>query len=152
MSYEDPHVKAWLDVFLEQMKDAPSPQEMSMEEWRSMNSQFWKTVDPGPAGDIRCKLYVPRKTDKLLPALAYFHGGGVCILSPDDYHGQSSVLSEEADCIVLAPAYRLAPEHPCPAALDDCYAVMRYLQEKGNEIGVDQQRIAIAADSGGEDT
>lgn len=163
MVYEDPQVKAWLDVFLEQVKDAPSPQEMSMEEWRSMNSKFWKTVDPpvrnlykmddiqvpGPAGDIRCKLYVPKKTDKLLPALAYFHGGGVCLLSPDDYHGQSSVLSEEADCIVLAPAYRLAPEHPCPAALDDCYAVMRYLQEKGNEIGVDQQRVAIAGDSGG---
>ncbi len=163
MRCKDPQVNAWLDVFLKGMENAPSPRDIPIKEWRSMNSEFWKTIDPpvrnlhrmkdiyipGPEGEIRCKLYVPRKIDQPLPALAYFHGGGVCLLSPDDYHGQNSVLSQEADCIVLAPAYRLAPEHKCPAAIEDCYAVLRYLQQNGSEIGADQDRIAIAGDSGG---
>jgi monoterpene epsilon-lactone hydrolase len=64
------------------------------------------------------------------------HGGGTCLGSADDYGEFSYRLSKAADCRVVVPDYRLAPEHPFPAALDDCVTVYRWILDQGNVHGV----------------
>lgn len=161
MDYFDKQVKQVLD----QLEAAPwpSPRDIPIEELRTMFSGLWQSVAPpsrpmhktediripGPAGDVPCKLYVPRKADGPLPALVYYHGGGCCILTPGDYEGVITTLASEADCVVVAPDFRKAPEHPFPAALEDSYAALAWLQENADEVGGDPERIAIAGDSGG---
>ena len=103
---------------------------------------------PGPAGKIRAKVYTP-KGDGPFPVLAFFHGGGCCMMAPEDYDGTSTALAEDAGCIVVVPAYRRAPENPFPAPLEDCFATLTWLQTNAAEIGGDPSRIAIAGDSGG---
>ena len=83
---------------------------------------------PGPVGNIRCKIYSPVKGKQSLPILVYFHGGGCCLMSPEDFEGTNTVIAEEAECIVVVPQYRLAPENPFPAPLEDCYATLRWVQ------------------------
>ncbi|MEK9661022.1 MAG: alpha/beta hydrolase [Alphaproteobacteria bacterium] len=143
--------------------EAPHPVDMGLEAAREGFSALWRAVNPepralartdtltipGPRGDIALEIYVPRDSDAPLPVLAWFHGGGGCMMSPDAYVGTSTALAAEADCIVVAPRYRLAPEYPFPAPLEDCYATFRWLQENAGDIGGDTARIAIAGDSGG---
>ena len=159
--YLDPKLKD----FLAQLAEAggPHPVEMGLEAVRDGFSQLWRAVNPparslartdtvtipGPRGDIVLEVYVPRASDAPLPVVAWFHGGGGCMMSPDDYVGTSTALAVEADCIVVAPRYRLAPENPFPAPLEDCYAAFRWLQENAGEIGGDPARVAVAGDSGG---
>ena len=71
------------------------------------------------------------------------------MMSPADFEGTNTGIAEDAQCIVVVPQYRLAPEYPFPAPLEDCYATLRWLQDNAGEIGGDPARIAIAGDSGG---
>ncbi len=60
MRCKNPQVNAWLDVFLKGMENPPSPRDIPMEEWRSMNSEFWKTVDPPVRNLYRMEdIYIP---------------------------------------------------------------------------------------------
>jgi acetyl esterase len=159
--YVDPQIKQFVDDLVAQ--NSPHPVDMGLEAAREGFSQLWQAVNPptrnlarndeitieGPRGDIRCKVYAPRKGGNPLPVLAYFHGGGCCLMSPEDYEGTNSQLAEDAHCIVVVPQYRLAPEYPFPAPLEDCYATLRWLQENAAEIGGNPARIAIGGDSGG---
>ncbi|PPR12610.1 MAG: Carboxylesterase NlhH [Alphaproteobacteria bacterium MarineAlpha12_Bin1] len=159
--YVDPQIKKFVEELASQ--EAPHPVEMGLEAAREGFSQLWRMVNPenrelernedlfipGPSGDIRCKLYVPKGTTGPLPILAYFHGGGMCLMSPEDFEGTNTIISDDAKCIVVVPDYRLAPENPFPAPLEDCYATLRWLQENADSIGGDSSRIAIAGDSGG---
>ena len=162
--YIDPQIKTFIDGLVE--LDMPHPVDLGLEETRTGFSQLWQQVNPpvregvaiaeirvtGPAGDIRAKTYTPAGNaagDGPRPVLAYFHGGGCCMMAPEDYDGTNTALAEDAGCIVVVPAYRRAPEHPFPAPLEDCYAVYRWLQDNAGEIGGDPTRIAIAGDSGG---
>jgi acetyl esterase len=104
---------------------------------------------PGPAGPISCELVVPRQTDNSLPVLIYFHGGGCVVLDPEAYRPITTVLAREADCIVIAPRYRLAPEHPFPAAVDDAVAVYRWALASVASLGGEPNAIAVCGDSAG---
>ena len=159
--YVDPQIQKFLDDLI--AENPPHPVDMGLEAARDGFSQLWRAVSPptrdlarneeitipGPRGDIRCKIYAPEGGDNPWPILAYFHGGGCCLMSPEDYEGTNTVLADEAQCIVVVPQYRLAPEFPFPAPLEDCFATYRWLQENAGEIGGDPARIAIAGDSGG---
>ena len=159
--YLDPKLKDFLAELA--AANAPHPVDMGLAAARDGFSQLWRMINPplrdmartedvtipGPRGDIRARVYVPRDSDTALPVLAWFHGGGCCLLSPEDYEGTSTALAAEADCITIVPQYRLAPENPFPAPLEDCYATFTWLQQNAGEIGGDPARIAIAGDSGG---
>ena len=105
---------------------------------------------PGPAGDIRALLFAPKNaTGKALPVLVYLHGGGWVILSPDSHAGLAKKFAVGADVIVLSIDYRLAPENPYPAALDDCVAAFRWVRENAASLGGDPARVSVGGDSAG---
>lgn len=107
---------------------------------------------PGPNGDIRSKIIIPKSAEAdsgALPILIYYHGGGWVIGSPETHIGETCFYASEANCIVVVPDYRLAPEHPFPAAPQDCYAVLEWVAANAHDIGGDASKIALAGDSAG---
>jgi acetyl esterase len=82
-------------------------------------------------------------------ALVYFHGGGFAVGEPRYWRDVACELVRSGGFAVVLVDYRLAPEHPFPAAYEDGVAVVRYLRERGSSLGIDPQRIAIGGDSAG---
>ena len=103
---------------------------------------------PGPAQPIPVRVYRPR-ADGPLPVLVFFHGGGFVICNVDTHDRQCRALANASGCAVISVDYRLAPEHPFPAAPDDAYAATRYVAEHPGEFGIDPERIAVGGDSAG---
>jgi acetyl esterase len=103
---------------------------------------------PTPAGDIPARLYSPA-AEAVLPVVVYFHGGGWCIGNITSHDGVCRKLAQSSGLTVISVDYRLAPEHPFPAAADDSYAAARWIADHGAELGVDPSRLAVAGDSAG---
>jgi acetyl esterase len=109
-----------------------------------------RTVE-GPGGAIPIRIYWPT-TDSAsgkLPVVVYLHGGGFVIGDLDTYDGTARQHAVGAEAIVVSVDYRLAPEHPYPAAVDDAWAATLWVAEHGDELGADTARIAVAGDSAG---
>ncbi|UJP05481.1 MAG: alpha/beta hydrolase [Nitrosomonas sp.] len=101
---------------------------------------------------IEARLYKPDRMDKtaaLLPVLLYFHGGGYCIGGLDSHDSLCRSLAALTPCCVLHAAYRLAPEHRFPTAVDDAEDAYRWLISRGSELGLDVSRLAVGGDSAG---
>lgn len=103
---------------------------------------------PGPAGDLAVRIYRPRVAGAR-PTVVFFHGGGWTIGSVDTHDGQARLLCEGTDAIVVSVDYRLAPESPFPAALDDCDAATRWVFEHAADLGGRADSVAVAGDSAG---
>jgi acetyl esterase/lipase len=103
---------------------------------------------PGPGGDLPLRLYRPAGA-RPLPALLYFFGGGWVLGTIDTADGVARRLANSSGAMVAVVGYRLAPEHPFPAAVDDCYAALRWVAEHCGEIGADPARLAVGGDSAG---
>ena len=82
-------------------------------------------------------------------ALLWVHGGGTVLGSPAAARAFCSRVADELGVLVVSVDYRLAPEHPFPAGLHDCFAVLQWLHEGATELGVDPDRIAVGGDSAG---
>ncbi|MBI1814781.1 MAG: alpha/beta hydrolase [Deltaproteobacteria bacterium] len=103
---------------------------------------------PGPVGGIPVRIYTPADSGTL-PVLVYFHGGGWVIGSIATYDVLCRALANAAGCIVVSVDYRLAPEHPYPAAVDDTYHAALWVAANAASIGADASRVAIGGDSAG---
>ncbi|MCU1427959.1 MAG: Esterase/lipase [Actinomycetia bacterium] len=103
---------------------------------------------PGLQGDIPVRIYRPSSDDGL-PILVWLHGGGWTIGSVDVHDPITRAIANAAACIVVSVDYRLAPEHPFPAGLDDCWAALTWVAEHAGEFGGDPARIAVGGDSAG---
>ena len=103
---------------------------------------------PGPAGTLAARLYGPPR-DERAGLLVYFHGGGHVIGDLTTCESVCRFLSHHAGVNVLAVGYRLAPEHPFPAAADDATASLRWAAQNAEDLGADPQRIAVGGDSAG---
>ncbi|WP_331973930.1 alpha/beta hydrolase [Actinophytocola sp.] len=103
---------------------------------------------PGPDGELPVRIYRPDR-DGPLGTLVYFFGGGWTLGSIDTSDGVCRALANAAGCQVVTPGYRLAPEHPFPAAVHDCHAAVRWVAANAAELGVDPDRIAVGGDSAG---
>jgi acetyl esterase/lipase len=109
-------------------------------------------VVPGPPGepDVAVRVYSPReRASTAIPAILYIHGGGFIVGSIDTEHANSARLAHELGVVVVSVEYRLAPEHPFPAPLEDCYAALVWLHGESAALGVDAARIAVNGGSAG---
>jgi acetyl esterase len=105
---------------------------------------------PGHAGPLPARFYVPAGLPQApAPLVLYFHGGGWVIGDLDTHDGVCRFLAAAAGVTVLSVDYRLAPEHPFPAAVEDAWAGFTWAVANAAEIGVDPRRIAVAGDSAG---
>ncbi|MFL6158401.1 MAG: alpha/beta hydrolase [Marmoricola sp.] len=95
---------------------------------------------------VAVRVYRPRGVEGDLPGILYLHGGGFCIGSIETEHLACVVLTSLVQCVVVNVDYRLAPEHPYPAGLEDCYTALTYLAGLD---GVDTTRVAVHGQSAG---
>lgn len=102
----------------------------------------------GGAGRIPARLYRP-VSDGPHPTVVFFHGGAFFLGGLGTHDLVCRELCRQVDVVVVAVDYRLAPEHPFPAAVDDCVAATRWVAEHIAELGGDPERIALAGDSAG---
>jgi acetyl esterase/lipase len=101
------------------------------------------------AGGVPVVLYEPPGRDDASAVLVWLHGGGRVSGDPVTDHRLCSHLASEAGVLVVSAEYRLAPEHPFPAALDDTMTVLRWVHESAAALGVDPARIAVGGPSAG---
>ncbi len=104
---------------------------------------------PGPGGPLAARLYAPDPEPGGTGLLVYYHGGGWVIGDLDTCEGICRFLARESGCAVLSVDYRLAPEHPFPAAVDDAVAALAYAADRADYLGADPARIAVGGDSAG---
>jgi acetyl esterase/lipase len=105
---------------------------------------------PGPAGALGVRIYTPLDAGpNLLPGLIYFHGGGLVAGSVATHDCIGRALANSGACRLVSVDYRLAPEHPFPAALDDALAAVTHIGAHAAEFGIDGTRLGICGDSAG---
>ena len=105
---------------------------------------------PGAAGPIPFRSYTPSENlDGCLPGLVYFHGGGGVFGSIETHDGLCRMLANASGCRVISIGYRLAPEHPFPAAFEDSYAAVEWVFARASTLEIDPARIGVAGDSAG---
>lgn len=104
----------------------------------------------GPESELLLRIYEPmnRMTAKL-PAVYWIHGGGYILGTPEGDDRLCEFFVEEAHCVVVSVDYRLAPEHPYPAAIEDCYAGLQWTADHADTLQLDSSRIVIAGASAG---
>ena len=106
---------------------------------------------PVPGGEIGLRVYTPRPAneDRPFPIVVHLHGAGFVAGDLDTHDSIARYYCKHADAVVIAVDYRLAPEHPFPAAVDDAYAAVEWAVEHANELHGDARRIAVLGDSAG---
>jgi len=103
----------------------------------------------GGAGALRARHYAPRELGDPHPLLVYYHGGGFTYGDLDTHDGVCRLLCRHAGAHVLAVAYRLAPEHPFPAAVADARAALAWAWANAGALGADPLRVGVGGDSAG---
>jgi acetyl esterase len=156
------HVESQLGLRLLALAGEPELEELTVAEARARIENDARTFEgpklqvsnvsevnvDGAEGTIRGRLYVPAYTDPG-PLLVYFHGGGFVVGDLDTHDNACRFLSRQAGVRVLSVDYRLAPEHPFPAGIEDAIAAFRFAVEHAAELGTDADRIAVGGDSAG---
>jgi acetyl esterase len=106
---------------------------------------------PGRDGtEVYARVYAPKEvTGSLRAGYVHIHGGGFVLGDLDTFEQGPVDVAAECGAVVVAPDYRLAPEHPFPAGLEDCYAALEWLAANAGELGVDPARIAVGGESAG---
>ncbi|OBJ34769.1 lipase, partial [Mycobacterium colombiense] len=108
-----------------------------------------RTIAHGERTDIPVRIYWPDSDVSPLPVVVFYHGGGFCLGDLDTHDPVARTHAVGAEAIVVSVGYRLAPEHPFPAAVDDCWAALQWVAENAAELGGDPNNIAVAGDSAG---
>jgi acetyl esterase len=155
-----PQVQTLLDAMAQM--GGPAISEVSPDEARTMfklmtsmeQGEEVERVDdrliPGLDGDIPARVYTPHAAvGEAHGVLVWLHGGGWVIGDLDTADATCRALANRAGCVVVSVDYRLAPEHPAPAALDDCMTALAWTVENFELLGVDASKVAIGGDSAG---
>lgn len=102
-------------------------------------------------GPLRCRVYRPLGSDETqrLPALIWYHGGGCVVGNLESYDSLCREISNRSGCAVVSCSYRLAPEHPFPAAVDDAWFALNWVVDHARSLGIDEARLAVGGDSAG---
>jgi acetyl esterase/lipase len=108
-----------------------------------------RTVPRRVGGQVRVLVHQPDGRTRPSAALVWIHGGGLIMGVPEQSNEVCSRLARDLGIVVVAPDYRLAPEDPFPAPLDDCMDTLRWLHDRSDELGIDPLRVAVGGDSAG---
>jgi acetyl esterase len=100
-------------------------------------------------GTIPVRVYHPHGEERPRPVVVFLHGGGFVFCSIESHDGFCRRLARHTDSVVVSVDYRLAPEHPAPAAAQDAYAAVCWVAGHAERLGVDPERIVMAGDSAG---
>lgn len=103
---------------------------------------------PGPAGKLRVRIYRPLSTE-IMPVVIWFHGGGWVVGTIESHDPVCRALANRTPCVVVSVDYRLAPESPFPAGLDDAWAATQWVAREALKLGGDASRLVVAGDSAG---
>jgi acetyl esterase/lipase len=101
----------------------------------------------GPGGSLPVRIYRPHRHDGA--AVVFCHGGGFVLCDIESHDGFCREFAKECSAVVVSVGYRLAPEHPAPAAAEDSFAAFQWVVEHAANLGVDPRRVAVAGDSAG---
>jgi acetyl esterase/lipase len=106
---------------------------------------------PGPMGepDVTVRIYRPRSATGTLPGIYFIHGGGMVLGNVAGEDPTATMLCDQLGAVVVSVEYRLAPEHPHPAPVEDCYAGLRWTAANAAELGIDPDRLALYGGSAG---
>ena len=157
----DPEIAALLKMMAD--ADAPPMHEMTPEQarasFRALTVDYRRPEDvvpvgstedatvPGAAGDLRARVYRPQESGPL-PTVVLLHGGGWVIGDLDTHDNMARAIAKDCRAVVVSVAYRLAPEAPYPAAVDDALAATRWVAENLEELGGNEV-LGVAGDSAG---
>ncbi|MBP2651414.1 MAG: heroin esterase [Firmicutes bacterium] len=108
-------------------------------------------IIPGPTNspEVSVRVFYPKERQERLPAVLWIHGGGYILGCLDLENSICKSMVREGNCVVVAVDYRLAPENPFPAGLEDCYAALLWIANSSESLGIDVGRIAVAGASAG---
>lgn len=151
----DPELHPWLAMLPElNLADLAGARALMADAMPSFEPPAGVTVEahlvPGPAGDpdVPVLVFTPNAV-RPRPALVYMHGGGFVLGSAESDRELPAMLAAHAGAVVVSVDYRLAPEHPFPAAVEDCYAVLEWVTAAAADLAVDPARIGIGGVSAG---
>lgn len=154
----DPQARALIDLMAQ--RGVPPTHTLSPADARAFyrERRFFTQAEPPALAEVRdishgpvpLRLYRPAEAPAAgAPALVYFHGGGWVIGDLDTHDVLCRELARQSGVVVLAVHYRLAPEHPFPAAVDDCVAATAWVRAQAASLGLDARRLAVGGDSAG---
>lgn len=158
MRAQEPHPQ--LQAFMAETEDAPAFHELPVEEVRGITADVFSVEDPepvgevvdetidGPGGDLPIRIYLP-DGDGPFPVTMFFHGGGFVSGSIDSHDEFCRRIANTVGIGVVSVDYRLAPEHPFPAAVEDAYAATEWVATNGGEFDLDSDTLAVSGDSAG---
>ncbi len=101
------------------------------------------------APDVRIRVYSSKQKASVSPGLLYIHGGGFVVGDIDTEHAGAANIAEELGIVLVSVDYRLAPENPYPAGLEDCYASLVWMHKHASDLGIDRERIGVFGQSAG---
>jgi acetyl esterase len=133
---------------IDEARKADAETEATAWSWHEHPEDIFDLDIPGPAGNQSIRVYRPNSQTPL-PVLMYFFGGGWVVGSLETSDAICRALATMVPCTVVSAGYRLAPEDPFPAAVDDCYAAVKWVAEHAAEFGADGSRLAVGGDSSG---
>ncbi len=137
------HLPALAEMPLDALRGAPEPNPNAT----PIDYISDRTI-PGPGGDLPLRIY--RHGDGAgKPLLLFMHGGGFVLGNLDTHDDMARDLTAGSNCVTVSVGYRLAPEHPYPAATDDCLAALEWAAANAAELGADAGRIVVIGDSAG---
>lgn len=108
-----------------------------------------QTIPTEQGHRVEILIHTPRTMADPRPAVLYIHGGGYIIGTARMFVLPNQTMAAEADCVVVAVDYRLAPDTPHPGAIEDCYTALKHIHDNADALGVDPTRIAVAGESAG---
>jgi len=101
------------------------------------------------APDVGVRIYSSKQKARVSPGLLYIHGGGFVVGDIDTEHAGAADIAEELGIVLVSVDYRLAPESPYPAGLEDCYASLVWMHQHASDLGIDRDRIGVFGQSAG---
>lgn len=137
-----------IDQMTPEMYRAQDAGALSFQQEREAVHKVEDQILPLKDRDIPVRIYSP-KSEGLLPALVFYHGGGWVVGNLDSHDGICRALANSAQCVVISVDYRLAPEHKFPAAVEDAYDSLQYIASHAEEFSIDHNQIAVGGDSAG---